>query len=55
MKRRVNLPYLRASTMSGDHERQSGLKATVFPREKKTVCGLRPWQKMKGLIALELT
>jgi hypothetical protein len=38
MKRHVNLPYLRASTMSGDHERDSGLRGTVFSREKKKQC-----------------
>jgi hypothetical protein len=35
MKRHVNLPYLRASTMSGDHERGGGLRGTVSLQEKK--------------------
>jgi hypothetical protein len=53
MRQHVNLPYLRS--MSGDHERDSGFRGTVFPREKKIVRGLRPWQKMKGVIIMELT
>ena len=35
MRQHVSLPYLRASTMSGDHERDSGLRGTVFPQKKK--------------------
>jgi hypothetical protein len=55
MRQHVNLPYLRASTVSGDHERGSGLRGTDIPREKKTECGLRPQQKLKGVIAMKLT